>query len=767
MELISGGSVLASERPGAQRLAFGVYELDLTSGELRKAGRLVNLSPQPFRILALLAMRPGEVVTREEIRCQVWGNDTFVDFDKGLNFAIKRIREALGDDADSPRYIQTLPRRGYRFLPSVNFARLGTTAIADSVGNQEVLPQRDQPPGKVQDPSQATSVEARPSTPPGQPEAERTSPEVHTRTGAHHPLLSWALAGATLVLAALLAFLFMNARPAPTQPTLIEFQIQPPEGTRLGAFALSPDGRQLAFVAARPPDGPRQLWIRSLRNPVARPLAGTEGASSPFWSPDSRYLAFYAHQSLNKLDARGGSVKKICSASAVSGYRSGSWNGEGVILFSQSLDGGLFRVSAAGGTPSLLTALGRPGGVMQNMVSQFLPDGRHFLYYTAGAAPDGIHPVSIASLDMRVTRSLLMANSRPLYALPGYLLFLRGRDLVAQPFSVKRQALSGHAALIAQNVTTFSVSETKTLAYSAARLPQTRLTWFDRGGKKLGNVGPPDFYTNPALSPDGRRLAVSVGIPGMRGIWVFDLKRGTESRLTFNPADNTNPTWSADGRRILFTSARDGQRDIFEKASNGLGSAQLVFQSKHQAKGVDSWSNGGRYVIYDLSITPSALWALPLFGSKKPFPFVQGAYDAKQAVFSPHGRYVAYGSDETGKQQVYVRTFPQPSGKWQISVNGGADPAWRADGKELFYLEGNKMMAVDVDTTSGAFHAGAPKPLFTTQPEVNLQDFRDRYVASPDGQRFLIVTPVVESAAPPVPITVVVNWPTLLRTGSK
>ncbi len=753
---------MANEPPGAQCLRFGVFELDVPSGELRKDGRLVNLAPQPFRILALLAVRPGELVTREEIRLQVWGNDTFVDFDKGLNFAIKRIREALGDDANSPRYIQTLPRRGYRFLPPVSFAGIGATPSGESGDHQNDLPQQAKPSGEPADPSPLASVENRLADAPRQQTAEGTSPEGNTSIRAHHHL-SWALAAVTLALVAVVAFLLIRARRPPPDPTLIEFQIQPPAAACFGGFALSPNGSQLAFVGVRPPQGARQLWVRSLSDPVAKPLPGTEGASSPFWSPDGRYVAFYAHQNLFKIDARGSSAERICAASALPGYRSGSWNHEGIILFSQSLDGGLFRVSAAGGIPTLLATLGRPEGVMQNMVSQFLPDGRRFLFYTAGAAPDGMHPVNVASLDTLVTRSLLMANSRPLYAAPGYLLFLRGTDLMAQPFSLKREALSGRAALIARKVTAFSVSETETLAYSAAHLPQTRLTWFDRSGRKLGNVGAPGFYTNPALSPDGRHLAVSVGSPGKRGIWVFDLRRGTESRLTFNPADNTNPTWSADGQHILFTSARDGQRDIFEKASNGLGGAQPVFQSKGQAKGVDSWSSDGRYVIYDLSITPSALWALPLFGVKKPFPFVQGAYDAKQAAFSPNGRYVAYRSDETGKQEIYVRTFPQPSGKWQISVDGGTDPAWQADGKELFYLDGNKMMAVDVDTSSATFHVGAPKLLFTTQLEANSNDFRDRYVVSPSGRRFLMVTPAVKSAAKPLPITVIINWPALLK----
>jgi len=237
----------------------------------------------------------------------------------------------------------------------------------------------------------------------------------------------------------------------------------------------------------------------------------------------------------------------------------------------------------------------------------------------------------------------------------------------------------------------------------------TELVWYDRHGGRLAAVGARAYYTNPALSPDGKKLAVAVGEPPKRDIWVFDLVRGNGSRLTFDPADDLCPVWSRDGSRILFTSNRKGRRDIY----SGLGTTRLVFEST-QSKSVNDWSADGRYVVYDTSGPLASLWVLPMLGERKPFPFLNANYLAKQAQLSPNGRYIAYSSTETGTNQVYVETFPEHQGKWQISTDAGFQPQWRADGKELFYLTGAKMVSVAVSTASGEFQAGIPQPLFDT-----------------------------------------------------
>lgn len=295
------------------------------------------------------------------------------------------------------------------------------------------------------------------------------------------------------------------------------------------------------------------------------------------------------------------------------------------------------------------------------------------------------------------------------------------------------------------------------------------MVWFGRKGEKLGNVGQTGSYTNPALSPDGAKLAVGLFDPKLntRDIWVYDLKRGTSSRLTFNPADDFAPVWSHDGSRIMFSSDRKGQRDIYQKPANGLGTTETVFESKQQRKSLNDWSPDGRYVVFSTfenDIPSRSLWVLPLFGERTPYTIVQGRSYIDSAQFSPNGRYVAYSADETGRPEIYVQTFPERGGKWQVSTGGGIEPMWRHDGKELFYLTlDNKVMAVDVKTDLAQFEDGAQKPLF--QVQLVPGGWRNRYVVSPDGQRFLMVVPASE--AKPAPITVVVNWTALLKNNGK
>jgi eukaryotic-like serine/threonine-protein kinase len=357
-------------------------------------------------------------------------------------------------------------------------------------------------------------------------------------------------------------------------------------------------------------------------------------------------------------------------------------------------------------------------------------------------------------------------TSYALYAPPGYLLYLDQQTLVARAFNARTLDFTGPPLKVAENVGYgfFSVSATGLLAYAPwSGTFNDQMAWFNREGQKLGTLGPPGAYTAPTLSPDGTRVAVDVGMTHKRDIWVFETKRGTASRLTFEPADNFDAAWSADGRRILFSSDRNGQIDIYQKDANGLGTTQPVFQSKDQTKDLDDLSADGRYAIYDNagSSTSKQLWALPLFGERKPFVFVEGAFGALSAQFSPNGRYVAYASNETGRLEIYVETFPQQSGKWEVSTSGGAEPMWRRDGKELFYLTlDQRLMAVDVNTTAPGFKVGIPKELFQAQL-MPIAYWRNFYVASPDGQRFLMVVPA--SDAKPAPITVVVNWPALLK----
>ena len=594
-------------------------------------------------------------------------------------------------------------------------------------------------------------------------EGAGTAGEIAASSSTVRRALPWALGAVTVLLAGLAAWLLLQPK-APRN--VIRFSIASPENTEFvygGEGSISPDGRTLAFVAQSGPEQPPMLWLRRFDSLTAVEVPGTEGAFLPFWSPDSQWIGLEAGGKLEKVAVAGGPVQTLCNE----GILGATWSRDGVILFSS--EGHLYRVSDTGGTPAPVLA---PGPTEQYWYPQFLPDGRHFLFLiNEGSASQGF--VAVGSLDSSSVQHLMQASSDTIYASPGYLFYREQSALMARPFDAGALRFTGPAVPIAQNVGEFSgphygyffVSSGDVLAYQTQPNTATnQMTWFNRAGQKLGTVGQPEIYTNPALSADGTRLAVGVGELGKTAIWVYDLKRGTASRLTFNPTDETNPLLTPDGRRILFSSNRSGAYGIYQIAADGLGSTQKIFQPVTDQAAIDDVTADGKYALYDTASDPRSiqLWVLPLTGGGQPFPFVQGHNSgAANGQFSPNGRYVAYSSNETGNAEVYVQTFPQQTGRWQISAAGGTQPMWRHDGKELYYLgPDGKLMAVEVDTTAATFQAGIPKELFQTQL-VPTSFWRNIYVASPDGQRFLMITPA--SQAKPEPITVVMNWPTLLK----
>jgi eukaryotic-like serine/threonine-protein kinase len=582
--------------------------------------------------------------------------------------------------------------------------------------------------------------------------------------------LPWAL-GVTSILFAAIAAYFMF-QPKPPQG-VIRFSVPQPENSELvngGMMSVSPDGRTIAFVAATGPDKPRRIWLRPLDSVTAQPIPGTEHASWPFWSPDSQQIGFFTtDDQLKKISFSGGPPQTLCEAR---GWGA-TWNRDGVILFSNNAS--LYRLLDTGSTPTLVVAPDPAHQVIAYGFPQFLPDGRHFLVHALAPGNQGM-TLGVGSLDSKTVQPLDRINSAFYYAAPGQLLYSDQNTLVARPFDAKALRFTGPAVPIVQRVSlrygNFAVSSTGVLAYGTGsnhvENARGQMTWFSRSGKKVSTVGQPDVYSNPVISPDGSRLAVSKGEGDKQDIWVYDLKRGTASRLTFNPANDTNPSWSPNGSQILFSSMRNGPYDIYQKAADGLGSTEAVFQSSGQAKAIDDVSPDGNYAIYDTAGNASTtqLWALPLNGDRKPFPVVQSSLGASSAKFSPNGHYVAYASRETGRQEVYVQTFPQRTGKWQISISGGTQPMWRRDGKELFYLAPVdnspeiKMMSVAVDSGSATLEAGIPKQLFQAQL-VPLWVWRNSYAPSPDGEQLLMLVPAGEGN--PEPITVVVNWPALLK----
>jgi eukaryotic-like serine/threonine-protein kinase len=563
--------------------------------------------------------------------------------------------------------------------------------------------------------------------------------------------LLW-IATASVAIVASLGFLYF--RKPVEQPRVIKVSVLPPEKTSLPANsvpAVSPDGRLVAFAATF--DGKTSLWVRDLSSLEARLLTGTEGAMLPFWSPDSRYLGFFANGKLKKTEATGGPALTLCDA--VSG-RGGTWNHDDLIVFAPGILSGLFRVSAAGGTPVPLTTINNeePG----HRSPWFLPDGRHFLYTAYGQSRDK-DTAYIGDLKSKSRRVLIPAASKVEYAAPGYILFVKDLTLMAQPFDSGRLQATGDPVQLAEQVdyggldirASFSVSQTGVLIYrSSGPQGDSQLTWFDRSGKTLGTVGAASFFDRPAISPDGNSVAVESRDPqaGLGNeIWRFDLGRGIPSRFTFNSVTNRNPVWSPDGRHIAFFSSPGGPGVLYQRAASGAGRDEILDEP---AGPPTDWSRDGRYIIYGTTRGgngSSSVWVLPLFGDKKSFPYLKTNKNERQARLSPNGRWLAYTSDESKRSEIYVQTFPAPGGKSQISTNGGAIPVWSRDGKELFYIGGDgEMMAVEVK--SGP-EFGVAKPLFDARLAGNGFD------VGKDG-RFVVPTQIGQSSSPP--ITVVLNW---------
>jgi eukaryotic-like serine/threonine-protein kinase len=538
-----------------------------------------------------------------------------------------------------------------------------------------------------------------------------------------------------------------------------------------GRFALSPDGRRLAFVARRGATGLPMLWVRPLDAVVAQSLAGTEGAAYPFWSPDSRFVAFLARGKLKKIDVAGGAPLTLCDAALGA---TGAWNRDDVILFTPKGGSPLYRVSASGGTSSPVTTFDATSGDAQHWFPFFLPDGRHFLYSALGSKKAGAtdpRGVYVGSLDPNESSTLLVQDGSHAKYAEGHLIFLRGTTLMARPFDANRRELHGEAEPLAEQLQTtngnvtgaagaFTVSETGVLAYqTGSGVVRSQLVWFDRAGKQIGLLGDQADYADLELSPDGQRLAVSVFDPaeGTRDLWLYDVKRELRTRFTFDSANEFEPIWSPDGDRLVFARIK-ASVDLFQKPSSG-GREDALLEGG-LGKFPSDWSPNGRFILYiagGAAIARSDLLVLPLVGDKKPFPFLETSFIETRGRFSPDGRWIAYASDESGQLEIYVARFPEPGERRRISTAGGVWPRWRRDGREIIYLApDNTLTAATVNGEGASFEAGAARPLFAVRPrpQVTLGDYP--YDVSADGQRFLVNTLVEETASSA--ITLVVNW---------
>ena len=572
--------------------------------------------------------------------------------------------------------------------------------------------------------------------------------------------LIWIVAVAVLLIIAS-ALAFSNFRRAPNPAQTMRFFITPTDQAAFINASISPDGR-LLVISVRDSSGKIFLLIRSLDSLSTQPLSGTDDAVYPFWSPDSRSIAFYAGGKLKRIDVTGGPPQTLCDT-GTGGGAGGSWNRDGVIVFAR--DNALYRVSAAGGIATALTALDQAHGEISHKFPQFLPDGRHFLYLAQNANTED-SSIYVRALDSRENRLILKTRANAAYVPDGYLLFMRDRTLMAQPFDVSKLQLTGEPIRVAEEVgidivranANFSVSDNGMLTYTSGGTGGQPFL-FDRDGKSLGALGPTGNYSNIYLSPDEKRVAAAINDSqsGARDIWLLDIARNAPTRFTFDPAEDSIPIWSPDGSRIVFVGDREGTGNLYVKSANNAGNEELLLKT-NERKFLHDWSRDGKFILYSnqSQSTRIDLWVLPMTGDKKPFPFLQSTFNEDHARFSPDGHFIAYCSDESGRSEVYVRTFPEPGGKWPISKDGGAQPRWRRDGKEIFFIAPDrKLMAADVKLAGSNFEVSVPKPLFQTQI-ASYAIPRNRYDVFGNGQRFLIVTPRPETTL--TPITVVANW---------
>jgi len=597
----------------------------------------------------------------------------------------------------------------------------------------------------------------------------------------------WMLAtfAALIALVAVSALYFSLRRaPAPRPLATVRFSLLPPEKAIFDLpVIVSPDGKLLAFVAIS--GGQEMLWVRPLDSLDVHALGGTDGATLPFWAPDSSAIGFFADGQLKKVTLSTGVVQNVTVARDP---RGGAWGPDGTILFTPDFRSGLFKIPSTGGTAAPATQIDKSG---DNETSHrwpcFLPDGRHFLYF-ARTNGKQTQAADIGSLDSKepVARHFLEVDSQVLYAEPGYLVFVRGRTLFAQPFDASSLTLHGEAVPIADGVeplgeigptsyAPFSVSQTGALVYRSEVLNLTQLTWFDRHGKALGTLGPPGRYDEPALSPDGKRLVIDVNASSSSSgdIWVVDIATASFSRFTFDPASDITPIWSPDGKNVVFSSNRTGEYNLYIKPSDGSSNEKLLQGSPSNSAQIPSdWSRDGKSLIFDFASASNDydLWLQPMANGtistdQKAHGLVEYPGAQVRANVSPDGRWIAYESNETGRSETWVQSFPPGGGKWQITSEGGIEPQWHKDGRELFYLAPNrKLMAVETQLNP-TFHAGPPQPLFDAPISMKgIGDSRSRFAVSPDGQRVLVVTDLAErSSSSGSPIQVVLNWPAALE----
>jgi len=680
---------------------FGPFEVDFPASELRRSGSRVRIQEQPLRILEILLEQPGEMVTRERLRDRLWPSDTFVDFERSLNAAVAKLRQALHDAAEHPVYIETVSRKGYRFI----------APITQTVGEPA----------------------------PVAAETERTASSRRRRR-----VMLLAAAAVVCACAALFAWAKFKHPGAPHDGGTLRFTVATPEGTEIADasyvenVAISPDGRTLALVVSPTGTVAGSIWIRPLASEVARHLDGTEGAALPFWSPDSREIGFFAGGQLKSVAASSGPVRVLCDSSELA--YGASWGREGVIVYSAGHQ--LYSVNAGGGPCRQITRLDKPRKFHPEW-PYFLPDGRQFLFYTPAE-----NATYLASLDNAEPKMVLANQNAAKFAPPDKLLFVRNGILFEEQWDFSRNQARSQPVPVATNVSAFivgpsafSVSTNGVLSYRSSPASQSQLVCYSRDGKRLRSIGAKGNYSQITLSPDEKGAALTVRFPiaqttGLR-IWLLRLDTEVMSRYDFGHLANADPVWSPDSRRIVFASFEvNGEKSDLMEWTIGEERPRLLLGDGRENK-PDDWSSDGRFLLYRRNDRLAMFIAMDQ--ERKPIASGDRDFLKDQLHLSLDGTHVAYNAISAGRMEVFVAAFPSFTGTVQVSSEGGVQPLWRRDGKELFYLAADKnLMSVQI-RAGESIEPSVPKALFRTS--LSGAYWGSEYAVSRDGQKVYVLEP--------------------------